>query len=103
MSRPFFAIAALAATVTAGPTAASEALAKARNCMACHSVDKKIVGPAYRDIARKFADQPGAAATLSNAILKGSQGVWGRVAMPPNTAVNPEEAHKLAAWVLSLK
>ncbi|MDR0274375.1 MAG: c-type cytochrome [Burkholderiaceae bacterium] len=102
MPRAFLIIAALAA-LAAGPALASEALAKARHCLACHSVDKKIVGPAYRDIAKKFADQPDAAATLSNAIVKGSQGTWGRVPMPPNAAVSPDEAKRLAAWVLSLK
>jgi len=102
MRLPIAALAVLAAFAP-GPAAASEALAKARNCLACHSVDKKIVGPAYRDIAQKFAGQPDAVTTLSNAIMKGSQGAWGRVAMPPNAAVKPEEAKKLAAWVLSFK
>jgi len=103
MSRLILVIIAALAVLAAGPAAASEALAKARNCLACHSVDKKIVGPAYRDIAKKFAGQPDAVATLSNAIMKGSQGAWGRVAMPANAAVKPEEAKTLAAWVLSFK
>ncbi|HPK33911.1 MAG: c-type cytochrome [Ottowia sp.] len=102
MKRVLFAVAALAA-LAAGPAMADEAMAKAKNCMACHSVDKKVVGPAYKDVAKKFAGQAGAVDTLTNAILKGSQGVWGAVPMPPNTNVTPDEAKKLATWVLSLK
>jgi len=102
MKRVLFAVAALAA-LAAGPAMADEAMAKAKNCMACHSVDKKVVGPAYKDVAKKFAGQAGAVDTLTNAILKGSQGVWGVVPMPPNTNVTPDEAKKLATWVLSLK
>lgn len=101
MKRVLFALAALAAV--SAPAMADEALAKAKNCMACHSVDKKVVGPAYKDVAKKFAGQAGAVDTLTNAILKGSQGVWGAVPMPPNTNVTPDEAKKLATWVLSLK
>ena len=102
MKRVLFAVAALAA-LAAGPAMADEAMAKAKNCMACHSVDKKVVGPAYKDVAKKFAGQAGAVDTLTNAILKGSQGVWGAVPMPPNANVSPDEAKKLATWVLSLK
>ncbi len=91
MKRVLFAVAALAA-LAAGPAMADEAMAKAKNCMACHSVDKKVVGPAYKDVAKKFAGQAGAVDTLTNAILKGSQGVWGAVPMPPNTNVTPDEA-----------
>ena len=101
MKRVLFAVAALAA-LAAGPAMADEAMAKAKNCMACHSVDKKVVGPAYKDVAKKFAGQAGAVDTLTNAILKGSQGVWGAVPMPPNTNVTPDEAKKLADWILSL-
>ncbi|WP_298433657.1 c-type cytochrome [Ottowia sp.] len=102
MKRVIFAVAALAA-MAAGPAMADEALAKAKNCFACHSVDKKVVGPAYKDVAKKFAGESGAVDKLATAILKGSQGVWGAVPMPPNANVSPDEAKKLATWVLSLK
>lgn len=95
---------ALALTMTvAGPAMADEALAKSKNCMACHSVDKKVVGPAYKDVAKKFADQKGAVDMLASAIMKGSKGVWGPVPMPANPQVSEAEAKTLATWVMSLK
>ena len=78
-----------------------EELAKAKNCMACHSVDKKVVGPAYKDVAAKFADDPGAVDMLADRIKNGSTGVWGSVPMPPNN-VTDDEAKELAEWVMSL-
>ena len=98
---------ALLAAVAAGilataPAMADEALAKAKNCMACHAVDKKLVGPAYKDVAKKYAGQKDAEATLVTHVMKGSKDVWGPVPMPPNN-VTEAEAKKLVAWVLSLK
>lgn len=87
----------------AAPALADEALAKSKNCMACHAIDKKVVGPAYKDVAKKFAGQKDAVDVLSNAILKGSKGVWGPVPMPPNAQVSEAEAKTLATWVMSLK
>lgn len=87
----------------AAPVMADEALAKSKNCMACHSVEKKVVGPAYKDVAKKYAGQAGAADMLASKILKGGSGVWGPVPMPANTQVTEAEAKSLAAWVLSLK
>ncbi|MDO5692576.1 MAG: c-type cytochrome [Pseudomonadota bacterium] len=103
MKRVLLTFAALAAVTAAAPAMADEALAKTKNCMACHSVDKKLVGPAYKDVAAKFAKDPGAVAMLADRIQKGSSGVWGAVPMPPNANVNAEEAKKLATWVMSLK
>lgn len=77
-------------------------LAQQKGCLACHSVDKKIVGPAYKDVAKKFAGQKGAEAELVEKVMKGSVGVWGQVPMPPNN-VTKEEATKLVQWILSLK
>ncbi len=95
---------ALALTLTvAGPAMANEALAKSKNCMACHSVDKKVVGPAYKDVAKKFAGQKDAVDMLAEKIMKGSQGVWGPVPMPANTQVSAAEAKELSTWVMSLK
>jgi cytochrome c len=91
------------AAVAAGPALADQALATAKNCMACHAIDKKLVGPAYKDVAAKYAGQAGAADKLAAKIQKGGAGVWGPVPMPANTQVNEAEAKKLAAWVLSLK
>ena len=91
------------ALAAAGPALADQALATAKNCMACHAIDKKLVGPAYKDVAAKYAGQAGAADKLAAKIQKGGSGVWGPVPMPANTQVNEAEAKKLAAWVLSLK
>lgn len=95
---------AMALTVAiGGPALADQALATAKNCMACHSVDKKVVGPGYREIAARYAGQKDAVDKLANKILKGGSGVFGVVPMPANTQVSEAEAKKLAAWVLSLK
>jgi len=98
-----FYVAMLAAgVVMAGQAQADEALAKAKNCMACHAIDKKVVGPAYKDVAAKYKGDKTAVATLAAKIKTGGKGVWGEVPMPPNN-VTPEEATKLATWVLSQK
>jgi len=91
-----------AGVVMAGQAQADEALAKAKNCMACHAVDKKVVGPAYKDVAAKYKGDKAAVATLAAKIKTGGKGVWGEVPMPPNN-VTPEEATKLATWVLAQK
>ena len=85
------------------PAMADEALAKAKNCMACHAVANKVVGPAYKDVAKKYAGDKTAADKLAAKIMKGGSGVWGAVPMPANPQVSDAEAKKLAAWVLSLK
>ena len=87
----------------AAPAMADLALATSKNCMACHAVDKKLVGPAYKDVAAKYAGQKDAADKLAAKIMKGGSGVWGPVPMPANTQVNEAEAKKLAAWVLTQK
>ena len=80
-----------------------EALARARTCLACHQVDRKQVGPSYRDVAARFADNPDAVSILSNAIRKGGRGQWGAVPMPAQPQVNEAEAAELARWILTLK
>jgi cytochrome c len=97
----------LAATVAAGfvlaPLAqADEAMAKKYNCTACHQVDKKTVGPAYKDVAKKYKGQSGAAATLAAKVKKGGSGVWGPVPMPPNAAVPDGDINTLVAWILAM-
>ncbi len=85
------------------PVWADLALATSKNCMACHAIDKKLVGPAYKDVAAKYAGDKTAADKLATKIQKGGAGVWGPVPMPANTQVNDADAKKLAAWVLSTK
>ena len=101
MKRALFALAALVAA--SAPALADQALATAKNCMACHAVDKKLVGPAYKDVAAKYAGQKDAVDKLAAKIVKGGSGVWGPVPMPANAQVNDAEAKKLAAWVLTQK
>lgn len=103
MKRALFALIAASVVVVAAPAFADQALATAKNCMACHAVDKKLVGPAYKEVAAKYAGQAGAADKLAQKIMKGGSGVWGPVPMPANAQVNEAEAKKLAAWVLTLK
>jgi cytochrome c len=101
MKRALFALAALAAV--SAPALADQALATAKNCMACHAVDKKLVGPSYKEVATKYAGQKDAVDKLALKIIKGGSGVWGPVPMPANAQVNEAEGKKLAAWVLTQK
>jgi cytochrome c len=101
MKRALFALVA-AASVTV-PALADQALATSKNCMACHAIDKKLVGPAYKDVAAKYAGDKSAADRLAAKVLKGGSGVWGPVPMPANPQVSEAEAKKLVAWVLSQK
>lgn len=82
---------------------ADTALATSKNCMACHAIEKKVVGPSYKEVAEKYAGRPDAIAKLSAKIVKGGGGVWGPVPMPANGQVSAEEATKLATWVMTLK
>ena len=84
------------------PAMANPDLAQRKNCLSCHSLDQKIVGPAYRDVAAKYVGQDDALARLSEKVQKGGTGVWGTAVMPPNP-VTPEEARTLVTWILSLK
>lgn len=90
-------------TLAVSPAFASADLAQKKNCLACHAVDKKVIGPSYKDVAAKYAGQKDAADKLSQKILKGGAGVWGPVPMPANTQVSEAEAKQLASWVLTLK
>jgi cytochrome c len=98
-----FALILALGTVACAPAFASLELATKKTCTACHAVDKKLVGPAYKDVAAKYAGQKDAAAKLAEKIQKGGTGVWGQVPMPANPQVNADEAKTLAAWVLSVK
>jgi cytochrome c len=82
---------------------ADAALATSKNCMACHAVDKKLLGPSYKDVAAKYAGQKDAVDKLALKIIKGGSGVWGAIPMPANAQVNEAEAKKLATWILTVK
>ncbi len=76
-------------------------LAGEKACLACHTVDKKVVGPAYKDVAAKYKGDKGAEAKLVQKVLKGGVGVWGQIPMPPNAGLKEDEAKILVKWVLS--
>ncbi len=93
---------ALSAAASAdAPTAMS--LAQKSACLSCHSVDKKIVGPAFKDVAKKYAGDKTAEARLIAKVKMGGKGVWGEVPMPPNPQVNDADLKKIVEWILSLK
>lgn len=87
----------------ATPAMADQALATTKHCMACHAVAKKLVGPSFQDVAKRYANQGDANIQLANKIIKGGSGAWGPVPMPANNQVSEAEAKKLATWVLSLQ
>ncbi|MBA2690341.1 MAG: c-type cytochrome [Burkholderiales bacterium] len=91
----------LAGLFTAGGASASLELAQKSACMACHAVDKKMVGPAYKDIAAKYKGDKTAEAKLFEKVKKGGSGVWGQIPMPPNATVKDEDIRTLVKWVLS--
>lgn len=93
----------LASAFLASSSWADMALATSKNCMSCHHSDRKVVGPALKEIAKRYANEPLALATLTTKIQKGGAGVWGVVPMPANPQVSEAEAQKLASWVLSLR
>jgi cytochrome c len=88
---------------SAGNALASEALAKKYNCLACHAMDKKLVGPSYVDVATKYKGDAGAEAKLIAKVKNGGSGVWGPIPMPPNAAVPDADIKTLVKWVLSTK
>ena len=94
-------VAAVAAVLAAPAALADEALAKKHNCLACHAVDKKTVGPAYMEIAKKYKGQ-NVAAKLEEKVKKGGSGVWGAIPMPPNAAVPDADIKKLVDWILKM-
>jgi len=91
-----------AGLLLAGPALADEAMAKKNMCTNCHAVDKKLVGPAYKEVAKKYKGQADAPAKLAEKVKKGGSGIWGAVPMPPNAAVPDGDVTTLVAWVLKM-
>ena len=102
MKRSLMLLLVLASAVSSSAYAQAD-LAKSKNCMACHAVGSKLVGPAYKDVAAKYAGQKDAEARLVAKVIKGGAGVWGPVPMPANPQVSDAEAHALVKWVLEQK
>ena len=99
--KSFALLASAMLALTALPAQASEALAEDNNCLGCHSVEEKVVGPAFKDVAAKYKGQKNAAAMLADKVRKGGSGVWGTVAMPPNPKISDKDLKKVIAWVLA--
>ena len=95
--------ATLAAALCATPAVANQELATKSACTACHAVDKKLVGPAYKDVAAKYRGDKDAEAKLADKVKKGGVGAWGQVPMPPNSHVKDEDIKTLVKWILALK
>lgn len=96
-------LASAAALLAGAPAQASMDLAKAKNCTACHAVDKKLIGPSYKDVAAKYASDKDAVAKLSKKVREGGVGAWGQIPMPANPQVSADEATTLVKWVMSQK
>lgn len=102
MKRFLFSALICAATgLSVAPAFADQALASSKNCMACHAVDKKLVGPSYKDVAAKYKNDKTAAGKLALKVIKGGGGVWGAVPMPANPQVSEADAKKLVTWILA--
>jgi cytochrome c len=82
---------------------AAEELMKKDGCAACHAIDKKVIGPAYQDVAAKYKGDASAAAKLADKVKKGGVGVWGQIPMPPNPQVPEADINNLVGWILTLK
>src|ERR1700748_23865 len=89
------------ACMVCAPAWANPDLAQKKNCLACHQVNQKVIGPSYKEVAQKYAGQPDAVAKLVPKVMKGGAGVWGAVPMPANPQVNEAEARQLVQWILS--
>lgn len=103
MNKLMLTAASAALLVLSGAASADQALAQKNACMSCHGVDKKIVGPAYQEVAKKYAGDKTAKDRLVAKVKAGGKGVWGPVPMPPNPNLKDEDAEKLVKWILSLK
>ena len=101
MKRTLFAF--VAAASLAVPALADQALATKSNCMACHTVEKKPVGPAFKEVAKKYAGQKDAEAMLISKVMKGGSGVWGAIPMPANGQLKEADAKTLVEWILAQK
>ncbi len=93
---------AVALCLLAGPVLANEELLKKNACTACHAVDKKLVGPGYKEVAAKYKGQKDAAAKLADNVKKGSQGAWGPIPMPPNPNVSDADVNAMIKFILAL-
>ena len=95
------AVAAVGSLLMAGTASADQALAQKSGCLACHSIDKKVLGPSYKDVAAKYKGDKTAEAKLAEKVKKGGSGTWGPMPMPANTQVKDEDIKTLVKWILA--
>lgn len=93
-------VSALVLSLSMANAIASQELAQKNNCMACHAVDKKVLGPSFKDVKARYAGKPGAVNTIATKIQKGGAGVWGPIPMPAQPNITPENAKLIAEWIL---
>lgn len=98
-----FAVLFSLATLAAGSAAASEKLAQSSGCMTCHAIDRKVIGPGYKEIAAKYRNDKSAAANLVKKVKAGGSGVWGPTPMPPNAHVKEDDIKAIVTWIMTLK
>lgn len=103
MKQAFAACVMAAALLAAGVAQANEKLAQASGCMTCHGVDKKIIGPSFKEVAAKYRNNKGAEADLIKKVKLGGKGVWGDIPMPPNAHLKDEDIKAMVVWVLAQK
>jgi cytochrome c len=108
MNAVYASLLAVVSALSIGTAQADEALIKTKGCLACHMVDRKLVGPTYKDIAKRYAGQKDVEEKLAEKVIKGGKGAWAKelgaeLPMPPNTKVKPDEATKLVKWILGQK
>jgi cytochrome c len=103
MKRSLAAAAVLAGLTAAGVAHSNEKLAQSSGCMTCHAIDKKVIGPSYKQVADKYRNDKGAEAALIKKVKAGGKGAWGETPMPPNAHVKDQDIKTLVQWILSLK
>jgi cytochrome c len=97
------AAASLAALALSNTAFADEKIAQANGCMTCHAIDKKVIGPSYKEVAAKYRGDKDAEPSLFKKVKAGGKGVWGEIPMPPNAHVKDDDIHSIVKWILSLK
>ena len=103
MKNVFSACVVVVALTVAGAAQANEKLLQSSGCMTCHGVDKKVIGPSYKEIATKYRTDKGAEAALIKKVKAGGKGVWGEMPMPPNAHVKDEDIKTMVQWILAVK
>ena len=103
MKRVIAATAATLGLLLANSAQADEKLAQANGCMTCHQIDKKVLGPAYKEVAAKYRGNAGAEAMLVKKVKDGGKGVWGEMVMPPNAHVKDADIASIVKWILAQK